>query len=501
VVTRARVGILLIVASFFSGIEGCDALFAIDDHGFVRAPLPDAATEGGSGRADAGGAGEGATASDSATANDATAESASADSGEREGEAVEGDATLPPNGTEAGTDGSPGDGGGRDSAARHDSGAISCATNNGGCNPALPCVTTGPGIVACLKVMQLASGDAFNCARLSDGTIRCWGLNQIYELGTTSPPAQSATPLTIANGSGAALSDVVDVAAGAFFACARNTQGAVQCWGDDTTGTLGDRTETSTPTPVTVQIPGAASGVGPGHVHNCATLASGAVECWGGNPYGQLGDGTTTDNLTPVTAIASGATAVAAGDYNTCAIVSGGFVQCWGSNMYGQIGDGTTTDRPTPTTALVAGATAVAVGSGHACALVAGAVECWGRNDVGQLGDGTTTQRSMPITAIAANAVSVSVSSFDYNPAHTCAVLANGAVQCWGSNEFGQLGDGTMTDEYAPETVIASGAAAVTCGTRHTCALMIDGTVRCWGDNQYGATAGSSPTTPVSIPQ
>jgi alpha-tubulin suppressor-like RCC1 family protein len=495
-VTRARACSLLVVVSFFSVIEGCDALFGIDDHGLLQPP-PDAATEGGSAPKDGGGASQGATAADTATADAPTADTATGDTATGDREAGGRDATLPSSDAEAPVR----DAGGVDSTPTGDSGGVSCATNHGGCNAALPCVPTGTGTALCLKVTQLASGDAFNCARLSDGTLRCWGLNQIYELGAASP-AMSPTPLTIANGAGVALSDVVEVAAGAFFACARDSQGVVQCWGDDTSGALGDRNETSTPTPVTVQIPGPATDVGSGHLHNCASLTSGAVECWGGNPQGQLGDGTTTDNLTPVTAIASGATAVAAGDYNTCAIVSGGFVQCWGSNMYGEIGDGTTIDRPTPTTALVAGATAVAVGSGHTCALVAGgAVQCWGRNDTGQLGDGTTTQRSMPITAIGANAVSLAVSSFDYNPAHTCAVLASGAVECWGSNAFGQLGDGTTTDRYAPETVIASGAAAVTCGTRHTCALMLDGTVRCWGDDEYGATAGSSPTTPVSIPQ
>ena len=500
-VTRSRGRSVLAAALFFSAIQGCDALFGIDDHG-LQEPAGDAGNDAAaeSGAAAADGPRDATTTMDAAAADTAPAKTtadATADTGMVHGDAGARDASPPSLDAEAST----GDGGGADGSASHDGGGVSCAVDNGGCNPALPCVPKGAGAVTCLKVTELASGDAFNCARLSDGTLRCWGLNQIYELGTASP-GQSSTPLTITNGAGAALSNVVDVAAGAFFACARDPKGAVQCWGDDTNGTLGDRTQTSTPSPVTVQIPGAASAVGGGHLHNCAVLTSGAVECWGGNPHGQLGDGTTTSNLTPVTAIASGAAAVSAGDYDTCAIVSGGFVQCWGSNMYGQIGDGTTTDRSTPTTALVAGATAIAVGSGHACAITAGgAVQCWGRNDVGQLGDGTTTQRSTPITAIAANAVSIAVSAFDYNPAHTCAVLADGSVECWGSNEFGQLGDGTTNDQYAPETVISSGAAAVTCGTRHTCALMLDGTVRCWGDDQYSATAGSSPTTPVSILQ
>ncbi len=451
-------------------MEGCDGLLAIDDHVLATLALPDA------------GAGGGEDGSVSGVPNRADG---AAEGGDDVG------TELPPRGDASANDDAAGHGTVPESGATcpigySENGGVctaidGCATDHGGCNPALPCVSTGPGTTACLKVTQLAAGDAFNCVRLSDATIRCWGLNQIYELATTGV-TQSSTPLGVTTGGGAVLTNVTAVAAGAFLACALDADGVIRCWGDDTNGALGDNTETSTPIPVTAALVGTAKGMGVGHVHNCAALTSGAIACWGSNPYGQLGDGTTNSSLTPVTAVPSQALAVAAADFNTCAILSGGIVQCWGSNMYGQIGDGTTTDRFTPTTIPSSGATAIAVGPGHTCVLGSGgAVQCWGRNQVGQIGDGTTTERFTPTTVISANAVSLAVSSFDYNPAHTCVVLGSGAVQCWGSNEYGQLGDGTTTDQHAPETVIASGAAAVTCGTRHTCALMRDGTVRCWG--------------------
>jgi hypothetical protein len=139
--------------------------------------------------------------------------------------------------------------------------------------------------------------------------------------------------------------------------------------------------------------------------HTCAILDDGSVRCWGYNSNGQLGDGTNTDRNTP-TALSSwpsGRTAVAitAGSYHTCAILDDGSVRCWGSNSDGQLGDGTTTDRNTPTTlsGWPSGRTAVAISAGyyHTCAILDdGSVRCWGYNSDGQLGDGTTTSRNTP---------------------------------------------------------------------------------------------------------
>ena len=135
--------------------------------------------------------------------------------------------------------------------------------------------------------------------------------------------------------------------------------------------------------------------------HTCAILDDGSVSCWGSNNYGQLGDGTTTDRNTPTQTSSLGtdrtAVAITAGDYHTCAILDDGSVSCWGCNNYGQLGDGTTTDRntPTQTSSLGTDRTAVAITAGayHTCAILDdGSVSCWGDNGYGQLGDGTTTQ-------------------------------------------------------------------------------------------------------------
>jgi alpha-tubulin suppressor-like RCC1 family protein len=118
-----------------------------------------------------------------------------------------------------------------------------------------------------------------------------------------------------------------------------------------------------------------------------------------------------------------------------------------------QLGDGTTTDRTTPVTVSgLSNAVAIAAGYEHTCTLLSdGTVKCWGYNGYGQLGDGTTTDRTTPVTVSGlSNALAIAADRW-----HTCALLSDGTVKCWGSNFHGQLGDeGTETNSYTPVTVL-----------------------------------------------
>src|SRR5437773_763631 len=251
-----------------------------------------------------------------------------------------------------------------------------------------------------------------------------------------------------------------------------------------------------------------------GGFHACMRLPDGTVQCWGRNNFGQLGngDGNLADSSVPVAVRGlTTATRVVTGDSHTCALLGDGTVQCWGVGDSGQRGDGTFNNISTVPVAVVGLSNAVAVAARgyHSCALLGdGTVRCWGRNADGQLGDGTVAD---PATGPPGSSTPVQVSGITGAAAviaggyHTCALFADGTAQCWGRNDDGQLGDGTFTRSSTPVRVGGvTGAVAVSAGILHTCALLANGTVKCWGAvgngfGQLGNGATTGSSTPVTV--
>jgi alpha-tubulin suppressor-like RCC1 family protein/subtilisin family serine protease len=340
--------------------------------------------------------------------------------------------------------------------------------------------------------VSISTGATFSCAVLGDGTVRCWGENGRRQLGDGTTINRTAPVQVLGVG------DAVAVSAGGNHACALRVTGEIVCWGANDSGQLGIGWSDfyGGSDPVAVNGIADAVAISAGGMHTCAIVTGGVIRCWGNNNFGQIGDGTQTFRTTPVDVPGLGpATAISTGYQMTCAVLANGTGRCWGDGLLGDGVDFWTRQWSTVPVVVsgLAGATAITVGYSTACALVAGgAVRCWGRGEFGQLGNGDTNWTTVPVaTSGISGATAIGGGAF-----HTCAVLADGTARCWGRNESGELGDGTTTNRPTPVAVGGlTGAAALDGGGMfsdvghavfHSCARVADGTVRCWGANGTG---------------
>ncbi len=343
------------------------------------------------------------------------------------------------------------------------------------------------------------------CAVTAAGGVKCWGDNGLGQLGNGTM-TDALTPADVSGlASGAASVDTFEM-----HACAvMSTTGRLTCWGYNSHGQLGDGTTMMRTTPI--DVPGMESGVASvaaGYRHTCALLITGGVRCWGSNEFGQLGDGTTMDRHEPVdiTALGIDVTAIAAGYDYTCAIMSGGSVMCWGRGGSGRLGAGSTDDSHVPQEVVGlgdSGADTLALGFAHTCARTAdGPVMCWGSNEQGQLGDGSNEDRHNPVTMDAGGGTQIDDVAAGFK--HTCVLTDAGAMKCTGNNENGQLGDGTHTDRSTIGDVIgmASGVVMIAACGSHSCAITDAGEITCWGWNDHGQLGDGTTeerTTPVGV--
>jgi alpha-tubulin suppressor-like RCC1 family protein len=386
----------------------------------------------------------------------------------------------------------------------------------------------------------ITAGYLHACARNGSGAVKCWGSSGDGQIGQgeTSNHGDGAGEMgdnlpVIDLGTGRTA---LALAAGVYHVCALLDQGAVKCWGYNFTGLLGQGDTANRgddPNEMGDNLPAIDLGTGrtaqlvvSGWYFVCARLDNNAAKCWGDNSFGELGQGDTAsrgdnpnemgDNL-PAIDLGVGRTAVAlaGGRDHACALLDDGTVKCWGSNNAGQLGQGDTTNRGDnanemgdnlPAIPLGAGRTAVAIAAGrdHSCALLDnGTVKCWGDNSSGELGQGDTANRgdnanemgdNLLVIDLGAGRTAVDIKTGWY---HTCALLDDSTVKCWGNNANGQLGQGDtayrgdnaneMGDNLlAIDLGAGRTATAIATGLNHTCALLDDSTVKCWGYNSNG---------------
>ena len=410
------------------------------------------------------------------------------------------------------------------------------------------------GPISCLPVpvplperaQLLAAGKEHTCAAVEGGAVLCWGSNQEGQLGNGGfDDTPEPTPLSVP-----VPTPVVELESGETQSCSVSGTREIFCWGGNRAGQLGQTARLTSPLPLRTGHAATGDAIEAGDAHTCVWEGD-AAWCWGLNDRGQLGDATTqsrsvavevTGDLgSDIAGLAMGAQhtcaasddgarcwgkdtgflapdelvhgsstvdAISAGDAHTCAVDAGG-LWCWGADDEGQLGDGGTAEEGAASDPVMVpglATTVAAAGGDHTCAIdTSGDVLCWGSNDEGQLGDGTTQVRTSPGDPVDLDGeVAIAIGAGD---AFTCALMEGGAIRCWGINEYGQLGDGTSAGRPQPGAAVElpGPATRLFVGNEHACALLDDGAVSCWGRNSSGQLGDGSHVTsatpvPVELP-
>jgi alpha-tubulin suppressor-like RCC1 family protein len=316
---------------------------------------------------------------------------------------------------------------------------------------------------------------------LTIGTTYTFTVKAINALGNETASSDSSNPIAPLG---------AHIAAGDRHTCAVVAGGAVDCWGYNGNGQLGNGTTTGSTTPVPVSGLTGVTAITAGDAYTCAQMTDGTVRCWGANNRGQLGNGTTTGSTTPVPVSGlTGVTDVDAGSDFACAVVAGGGVYCWGYNSSGQLGNGSTTNSSTPVAVNefeYIDAVAVTAGFNHSCAVrSSGSIACWGGNGARQLGNNTNAPSSSTPVAVPDVAGAYAVAA---GGPFTCALVAGGSAKCWGIGANGELGLGFYVDFHpaAGDVSGVAGATEIAAGVDHSCAIVSGGAAKCWGNNQNG---------------
>jgi len=309
--------------------------------------------------------------------------------------------------------------------------------------------------------------------------------------------------------------DFIKIAAGSAHTVALKSDGTVWAWGWNHFGQLGDGTDINRTIPVQVVSPD-----GDGHLldiieiaggsdHTIALKSDSTVLTWGSNEYGQLGDGSTSDSYSPVQVVGpsgvgylTGIIAIAGDMYHTIALKSDSTVWTWGRNSSGQLGNGTTTNSSTPVQVVNSDGVGFLTGiididgGSHTIALKSDStVWTWGSNIWGQLGDGTNISKTTPVQVLNHDGVGylTSIFAIAIGDSHSIALKWDGTVWTWGSNSSGKLGDGSSVFRNTPVQVVGSDGIGylneiidIAGGSHHTIALKTDSTMWSWGNNHCG---------------
>lgn len=363
----------------------------------------------------------------------------------------------------------------------------------------------------------------------ADPGVHTWGMNESAQLGTGNDEGPEDCfagphefPCSMVPVSASSLGEAKSLDGGLYHSLAVLNDGAVMAWGNNDGGQLGTGNRqgpeicggpgnhkpcAKKPT----EVPGlsTATEVSAGEFFSLALLEDGTVWAWGAGYRGELGNGTDEESDSPVQVGLENVKQISAGGTFALALLEDGTVMAWGDNSYGQLGNGGTEDSNIPIEVEgLEHVKAVAAGGSHALALLEdGTLVAWGANVRGELGNGENhgpdicpgrgfinegvvdegcSETPIPVTGIS-NVTAIAAGGWDEGEGFSFAVLQSGGVKAWGSNNAGQLGDGTTTDRFTPVGVNGiTSATTVVAGYYNGYALLEDHTVMSWGSGHYG---------------
>ncbi|MFG2005607.1 RCC1-like domain-containing protein [Spirillospora sp. NPDC048911] len=382
------------------------------------------------------------------------------------------------------------------------------------------------------KIPQAHPAPPPGAAAREAGEVWTAGLNGDGQLGRAPGKPMDAALAPAAGAGGRGRLRAVAVAAGGRHSLALVSGGRVAAWGANDKGQLGDGTRIGRSEPVAVRAPGGSGLPLTGAVaiaadtdFSMALLRNGSVVTWGAGTVGQRGIGRTgrtgeppdptvvlrPDGRGPLTRVS----AIAADGNTALALLKDGTVVGWGSNDFGMVGDGSSVDRALPRAVRgpegeqrLAGVTQIATGGQHGLArLRDGTAVSWGRNDYGQLGDGTLTNRLEPVRVSGPHGLPVlrDIVTITAGEQHNFALRGDGGVVAWGNNTAGQLGDGTTNSSPRPVQVVGvqsprlRGVVRIVAGEAYGVATLTDGSVLTWGSGSKGQL-GSGAKAPRTKP-
>lgn len=347
---------------------------------------------------------------------------------------------------------------------------------------------------SCAVPVEVKASFEHTCARLNSGEVWCWGANLHGKLGVPLGvvPEQTSVPVRVTG-----ITNAVSIDVGENHSCAVLADGTVKCWGNNYRGQLGDGTTVASPAPVpAVYVEGAVE-VAVGRQHSCARTETGDVYCWGDNAYGQTASGASHDMYPVKVKDLVALRSLSSEGNHTCVIAQTeefpeGTVRCWGQGTAGQLGFGLLENSSVPVGPNMP-LDGVSAGGEHTCAWMkqdfGGSGFCWGFNLFGQVGGSIPTTAEKHPNVVGLYNLSQIV-SIDSGLHFNCARTLDGGVHCWGENSRKQFGMATPeSSNIAPVAIPPLTDAEfvqIGLGLHHGCGVDAQGDVFCWGSNQWG---------------